>query len=468
MVDQLAYAHALAMIEAELPVERWRVDDLHIWPVFRVGALFAAIAHRASGAKRIQPWWQSAAIRIRSCLEPAALPVRPVDILLVGDGSSFVRSASGRWRDRVLEPLATMLDSSSLRSLLVQPVRRLCRTDRLTAWAGSGLAQAALLAPPASTVVLPAYERAAERIVAAVGHCPDAAWLVRQSVRILAMRRWWMRALEVWQPAAVVVVSYYGSVGWSLLAAARACGARSVDMQHGVQGACHPAYALCPRAPDRGYDIVPDACWVWSENEAAAMLGWSGGRPRPIVVGCPWIDAWLATQPASPAKTRARPRVLITLQEGLGDPTYLPLMRTLVDAVSVTCDLQVRAHPVTPSADIPRLTAILGHPVSDAATPLAPLLAWCDVHITHSSSSVLEAERLGVPSIVVSKLGATLYADAVHRGAACVVEDLRELPQRIRTLAERPRPGAEETADAARSRLQALRAQLLALAGAPI
>lgn len=60
----------------------------------------------------------------------------------------------------------------------------------------------------------------------------------------------------------------------------------------------------------------------------------------------------------------------------------------------------------------------------DMATdaPLYALLRHSDVHVTHSSSTVIEAEVFGVPSVIFSAYGAEFFPEQIAAGWALVAE----------------------------------------------
>jgi hypothetical protein len=69
-----------------------------------------------------------------------------------------------------------------------------------------------------------------------------------------------------------------------------------------------------------------------------------------------------------------------------------------------------------------------------------------DVHLTHSSSTVLEAEAFGLPSIIFSEHGAELYPEQVSSGSAVVACTALEILNAMESLegGNRGRRGPEE------------------------
>jgi hypothetical protein len=62
------------------------------------------------------------------------------------------------------------------------------------------------------------------------------------------------------------------------------------------------------------------------------------------------------------------------------------------------------------------------------------LLKFADLHVTHSSSTVIEAAEFGVPSVVCSDYGAQFFAAQVAAGQAVVAKSEEEIAQALLSL----------------------------------
>ena len=78
----------------------------------------------------------------------------------------------------------------------------------------------------------------------------------------------------------------------------------------------------------------------------------------------------------------------------------------------------------------------ISNAVIDEATdiPLFILLKHVDIHLTHSSSVVLEAEELGVPSIVISDYGSEFFPEQISTGSAILAYTTDEIIASIKSL----------------------------------
>jgi hypothetical protein len=229
------------------------------------------------------------------------------------------------------------------------------------------------------------------------------------------------------------------------MAFALACherGIRLVDLQHGVQGSLHPAYGRFPPSPPGGFELVPQRFWVWSQEESDAVSEWagSGQAHRAIIGGNVWLDRWLSGDGSLTAATGRRVAalrarfpdakvVLVTLQWGLSDAEQFAPLIELIRRGGAEWVWWIRLHPVMlreRALNSARFLELgLANVLVDEPTdlPLYGLLRGVDVHLTHSSSTVIEAGLFGVNSVVTSQYGAELYPRHMADGTARLVEN---------------------------------------------
>jgi hypothetical protein len=264
-------------------------------------------------------------------------------------------------------------------------------------------------------------------------------WLRQAAARTAALSGVYGRLLRSIQPRLVAVNCYYSLQNMALIDACRRERILSVDLQHGVQGDSHIAYGRWSGLPEGGWDLLPDRFWCWSEVEAAAIRAWSpvDGRHQPLVGGNPWLELWRsgdseivkamqASVETLTALSAGRRRVLVTLQWGMNDEAYLmPLLKAMQTARE-DVDWWIRLHPLMLHRleEIEQLLAHhrLLHTTVQQPTrlPLLALLRAADVHVTYSSSSVLEAAELGVSSVITGDYSRSLYADLIAAGRVFV------------------------------------------------
>jgi hypothetical protein len=240
----------------------------------------------------------------------------------------------------------------------------------------------------------------------------------------------------------------------------RACheiGVFVFDMQHGYIGPNHPGYGESFQIARDRMDMA-DCILCWDEDSAASIRGWTSCKGIEVrVIGNPWINKFvirnerdkvirfLEAQRRTTRSAGVRPRILVSLQWGLDDPTLVP-DQALFDGPFMPIALEtvirdnweqyewiLRPHPIqylNPSV-LKRLRAHVEYRFGCSVTisendPLPFVLSDADLHITYNSSVVIEAEFFGVPSALLDPqinggLWAGYYAGQIKRGLATLL-----------------------------------------------
>jgi hypothetical protein len=218
--------------------------------------------------------------------------------------------------------------------------------------------------------------------------------------------------------------------------ACRAAGVPVVDVQHGLQGDHHIAYGRWVKVPQTGYSLLPNWFWCWSEGDAEAVRTWAavtGEAHRAIGGGNPWLEEWTYGDPklVGPSDTAVQSikkrlgasqrHLLVTLQWGLSEAETAKLISAMRLAPS-DWTWWVRVHPYALAEREKIRSALRDGGVTaceiDLATdlPLHGLLRHMDVHLTHSSSTVIEARFFAVPSVVTSEYGLEFFRQEACAG----------------------------------------------------
>ncbi len=447
---------ALAHLESNFGVCAWQVAGIPLWPLLRIRWFFAEWA-RHYAAPTGHATQRGMAGLVKGILNGARAAARvrhddapgndrmatPRDLVFLSDGLSFARLGE-RWAERFCDPIIASAAQRGLTNALWTPLHNY-HQPRLTP---SVLLQPAIdranlagalrgrFAP--RDLQLPDHRGALDWLAAA-GFGTAALQAVKihsDGGRLHSVASAYRRRLAKTSPRLAFVVSYYSLEGMAFVYACRELGIPVVDLQHGVQGEFHPAYAAWPKPEEgRRHALLPDHFWVWSDWERKVIEGWSASTGHSAVVGGnPWLgvwqpgSAWSGVAPALEAARRmreradGRPVVLVTLQFGLAPAEQLePLCRLMAEAGDRMV-LWVRLHPaMLERREEVRARLDVGIRFElDGCTdlPLHALLPAVDVHMTHSSSTVIEAAQFGVPSVLTTSYGAELFAPLLGTGSA--------------------------------------------------
>ena len=460
---------ALNTLERQFPVAQWRCGDVHLWPSYRLWLYGNAIdrllltqappqtlgrlgrlADRAARALWRVPL---AAWRDRRANAPWS---RKAEAVFFSDGVSFT-PLNGQWFDRIVDPVMQALDRRGLHSLKLTPLAEAHVPRQYPSrFVQPAIDRIKLLAsrqrPALETPHWEAFEQAAQAAFGAP--VPAREWLQMQSARLDALARWFGARLQAAGASCAFVNTYYSLEGQAFVQAARRLGMSTVDVQHGMQGEHHAAYARWLQVPAGGYSTLPDEFWVWSDTEAQAIGRWMAGlgTHRARITGNPWLQRWaddsdpLIAACLAQAGALRRPgsrQVLACLSWGLADEET----EKLIQAARL-CGPDVawwwRLHPVESgkrAAFAARLQqqGLDGNLVGAATDlPLYALVRSADVTVAHSSTVIQEAAQLGVPSVVTSDYGAEFHAGLVHAGQALKATTPAAIAAAVREMADRP------------------------------
>ncbi len=443
---------ALAGIETTFPVLEWRVAGIVLWPLLRLRWMFAEWASHYTGAdagavRGIGAWRRlEQLVRGLASARRADRNDAPAhdggsarrDLVFLSDGLSFARLGE-RWVERFCDPILAHAKERGLScamwtpthhyyqprftpSLFIQPaIDRANAIGALRGHLGSG------------DIHLPARAQVADwlRKRGFGAGSFDVTKILSDAMRIRSIAAMYRNMLTLVRPRLAFIVSFYGVEGMAFVLACRACGIPVVDIQHGVQGDLHPAYAAWP-APAMGgtHALLPDRFWVWSSWERDVIARWAAGTGHSAVIGGnPWLDVWqdgsawreagAAMEAARALRLRANRRqvVLVTLQYGLDAREQLEPLASLLREAGDRFAFWVRLHPLM----LDRRESIRAHlaPAGrcelDAPTdlPLPSLLPCVDVHLTHSSSTAIEAAQFGVRSVLSSPYGIEVFGPLI-------------------------------------------------------
>lgn len=229
--------------------------------------------------------------------------------------------------------------------------------------------------------------------------------------------------------SAVFIVPYHSQIGVALCAAARAVGIPVIDIQHGIVGSPNPHYDIDTSI---AFNSVPTHIWLWSAHVVDTPR--LGPDCRSLVGGNPTYAMVRDLRRDHPEwrieKGHYEKEILVTLSRGL-----IPDMLTeLIKASPLTWRWWLRFHPSDYIAGVASHPAI--EPLRDAGNvvwqlsnelPLPILLEITDVHLTKSSSTVLEAREYRIPTIFYDRDGHDYYRKlpGAERDAYVEPSDLR-------------------------------------------
>lgn len=450
-------AATILAIERNLVLSRdyWTVGDLHLWPLYRM-ELYRRMFLDPIGAAAAQkvPHLYPA---LQACAASSGNANAKANIWIVSDGASYVQLGE-LYYDRFCGPIHAALAALGQNSVIIDRASEIALTTQeptrwwtpLTVRAKTIGGLRAKLAPDQRHDRINAELQAAAKVEGVTLPNLGKRRLDAKARAVLWLAKRLEKRLKSERVSLLFTVCFYDVAGFAYLLASKRAGTVTVDIQHGVTGPHHLAYAnwnpLCST-------LLPTFYWSWSEADAQVVRDWAQLDENPkhfaAVGGHPFINAWQSRAIELPESTSKeitnllrsseKPRVLVTLQPGLLSKGTL---RPLLEALSIETHIfwWIRLHPtdLDQAQNIAQLLRELQahnwESVLATKLPLPALLMNADAHVTHSSSTVIEAGFFGVPSIVWSRYGSDLFQSQIANGSAFSVTNGAELLARLREV----------------------------------
>jgi hypothetical protein len=469
-------------VERRFPVDTWTSAGIPIWPLIRVQLAFQwdeflALSRQPADERGFQSWFRRARrladlpvewIRFAEAFAADRrhndFPNHRTDVVFYSHATARVFSAGGAQFDIFADALEPAFHDLGLTSFIMESapggeyrIPRFGKSMYLLPREHFARLKSRFLTGRGEADTMDGFEEFAARVRAAAPDFPAPDWreIRQQAYFIRCMADGFKNILASVRPKLGFCVNYYSAQGMAFNLACRESGVRSVDMQHGVQ-TLHPAYARWQKVPPNGYALLPDVFWCWSGEEEKAIMDWSGPAGnvhRPVVGGNVILEEFLNGDGAftrsfdedffrARGERPASLNVLVTLQTGRGLPETV---RRVIQSGPDGWFWWIRLHPAM-MAERPAVAAALvssgrrNWDLDNASRlPLYTLLRHADVHLTETSSVVLEARRFSIPSGILSELGAELYENVVREGGAFMALEADEVLRALSSLASKPR-----------------------------
>jgi hypothetical protein len=428
--------NALSEFESKQPVADWMWQGWRPWPVLRMRIALSLHGERAArgapsfgGRLAASLRWRRQRLR-RFCGEKfLARPDRPADIVFL-TVASRCQQLGRAWYNPVVDPWAEAFGEAGFRVSVWDGGD----PHGLTHVSHASVQRALDLESRPKNQIEPGpvpewFETLADWVAdtfdADIGWCDFERDLRGVESGARCFEAWLRRAA----PKRVVLDCWYVRESMALALAAHRLEIPVVDLQHGVQGHGHPAYAGWSPPPAGGYEVCPDHYWVWGDWDAESLVRNNPGaidREDVSVTGQQWLSRW--NEGVDPRYAAAVERVdrlrggaraiLVTLQPGV------PIRETLIPLIAASPrewrwwvrvhgrmgddakQLEVEfARATQRSVDVREATRL----------PLYALLRACSWHVTGFSTCALEALAFGVPTLLLHPSGEHAYADFVEQ-----------------------------------------------------
>jgi hypothetical protein len=235
------------------------------------------------------------------------------------------------------------------------------------------------------------------------------------------------KILKKINPKNVYILCYYGEEIMALTAAANQLGINTIEYQHGPQVKIHLAYGSWSKIPDEGFDILPKTFWNWDNFSENILKDWIANSKiyKTKVVGNFWIDYWKFKSKSYKYKDY----VLYCIQP------YPFTLEQLFTKQLITCIKNsqlkwfVRLHPRQINQMNEVKTFLKEKDILDVINleqatndPLPLLLSNAKIHVTNYSGSTLEAATIGLKTIILNAIGNECFSELIHENKAVYID----------------------------------------------
>lgn len=458
-MDRKQIIEMLNDLEMRFPTSSWIIDGIHIWPILRIMiSQSAQVKTRKQGRMLKDGYINDSEMQSLSWLD------EQVDAVFLSTNMYKIQ-VDQVWYDRFCDPIKDIFIANQHKLLLLETESdKQERKPRYTPvvpiqrYLDSYSAKYSIYTGVHS---LYRYKEFHEYTTVNYKIEVQAISLIHLSIRLQRIRNkanFFKMVFGKTNPKVGFVINYYGEDGLSFNLACYEFGIPSIDIQHGVQGDYHIAYGNWGRLPVGGYRLLPTYFWCWSEEERKSIEKWSSSFHQPIVLGNLWLEQWRGHSPLTEKYDKQfirnddqheERRILVTLQPLYGLPGWennLPdwFLHAIKDSPS-NWKWWIRLHPqmfkgrydfeAQNTYNSIKQHNLLGKVEIKKATelPLYALLRHCDIHITGHSTTVIEAEQFGVPSVIIHINGVYHYPEQIKSGWAVTAFEQDDLIRSIET-----------------------------------
>jgi UDP-N-acetylglucosamine 2-epimerase len=226
------------------------------------------------------------------------------------------------------------------------------------------------------------------------------------------------------------MVCYYSTPGFAMIKACKELNIPVIDIQHGIQGDHHYAYGSWEKYDLEGSEsLLPDIFYLWSKDEAESIGKWKNNDIRVFIGGNDYLDMWRYGDINEISENIER------LQEKYDLEKYKKIIlytlsgfdvvnQSIIEAINKSPKdwfWFIRMHPKRTDL-IPFWREELKECNCDYAIkdiekePLYLLMKLSDIHLTERSSTVMEAEKFGLHSIVTEEESKGLFKQYIDSG----------------------------------------------------
>jgi hypothetical protein len=264
-------------------------------------------------------------------------------------------------------------------------------------------------------------------------------------------------------------VCFYGPIGYALNFVCREKGIDAIDIQHGVQGRDHRPYYF-PKAQSGRVSLLPTHYYNWTQEDADLINSWGQAvGVKGENKGLTWKLFLQAVNDSATAKLsfvknykKIADQIALYREQRdgvLANGAQMQILYTsfmnedlpwLLDFLQFCKEnnlfLWWRLHPAElqkPGVLEKAQEIAKGFPCdveTSSRIPLPLILEKADLHMTSFSSTTIEANAYGVPTLTYSKQGVMFYQDNCQASGFIYADGFESVKAEVKKMLEEKKP----------------------------
>lgn len=437
-------------IEQKYPVEKWVVNGQHVWPIIRSEiTVYNRRYYRVTSNSNINSF-KRIFLTAKSLLKFSMynfIKKEQKDVLILHDNlDRNIKLKDGTFYDKVLDPIYDLLKQENISILNLEESMN---GDNKPYGEVTSLEIILIIiriinkvSRQKGTVQLSRYEEFMRDIPAelsanlSIDKLQHNIGLINRISKFMA---WLLKKHDV---KLVIFECWYGTYRYALSMACKRLGIKSIDIQHGRAGGTgQEFYSSWTKFPENSnYEIIPDVFWTWTESDKQAIDNWNtnniivynGGK---LIFNTLNIIRNLVDLSAMKKIDKSKPVILFTVQPSNIYPDWL--VQYIKDS-SEQYIWMLRYHLPLDNLQqlfVSKFTHQKNVYINGMECILLELLlSECDVHITMSSSVIVDAAMMNKPSIMLNRKFISTFDEYLANGICCLASNADELDSAIRRM----------------------------------
>jgi len=227
-------------------------------------------------------------------------------------------------------------------------------------------------------------------------------------------------------PKNLILVGYYDHfLNHIFLAHANQLNINTIEVQHGPQTDIHLAYGSWSKLPEKGFNSMPKTFWCWEYESKKTIKNWSASNKYldVFVGGNPWVNYFNKLENTNSKKIESY--ILYTLQPSPLSVEDLFLPKIIDFIKNKEFNWILRLHPLQQNEKEKLINFLKKEGILELITlhdsdfePLPISLKNCLIHVTNFSGSAIEASLLNKKSIILHKTGEITYSSLIQKEQA--------------------------------------------------